>query len=132
MIVIGTDTHKRTHALSAVDEGTGKIRGHRQIDADEPGHLAAVKWARGLDDERVWAIEDCRQVSRRLEQALLAAGERVARVAPQRMGPDRHLTRQTRTVAQRNRTRGREENSGPAGGPPSSSSVDRSIYATRS
>jgi hypothetical protein len=49
MIVIGTDTHKRTHALSAVDEGTGKIRGHRQIDADEPGHLAAVKRARGLD-----------------------------------------------------------------------------------
>jgi hypothetical protein len=63
--VIGTDTHKRTHALSAVDEGTGKVRGHREIDADEPGHLAAVKWARGLDDERVWAIEDCRQVSRR-------------------------------------------------------------------
>ena len=63
--MIGTDTHKRTHALSAVDEGTGKVRGSRQIDADEPGHLAAVKWARGLDDERVWAIEDCRQVSRR-------------------------------------------------------------------
>src|ERR1039458_977895 len=37
MIVIGTDTHKRTHTLSAVDEGTGKVRGHRQIDADEPG-----------------------------------------------------------------------------------------------
>ena len=37
MIVIGTDTHKRTHALSAVDEGTGRVRGARQIDADEPG-----------------------------------------------------------------------------------------------
>jgi transposase len=89
MIVIGTDTHKRTHALSAVDEGTGKVRGSRQIDADEPGHLAAVKWARGLDQERVWAIEDCRQVSRRLEQALLAAGERVVRVPPKRMGASR-------------------------------------------
>ena len=94
MIVIGTDTHKRTHALSAVDEGTGKVRGSRQIDADEPGHLAAVKWARGLDEERVWAIEDCRQVSRRLEQALLAAGERVVRVAPQRMGASRRGERQ--------------------------------------
>jgi transposase len=94
MIVIGTDTHKQTHALSAVDEGTGKIRGHRQIDADEPGHLAAVKWARELDDERVWAIEDCRQVSRRLEQALLAAGERVVRVAPNRMGASRRGERQ--------------------------------------
>src|SRR5512140_806890 len=94
MIVIGTDTHKRTHALSAVDEGTGKVRGHRQIDANEPGHLAAVKWARTLDEDRVWAIEDCRQVSRRLEQALLAAGERVVRVAPHRMGASRRGERQ--------------------------------------
>ena len=27
MIVIGTDTHKCTHALAAVDEGTGRVRG---------------------------------------------------------------------------------------------------------
>jgi len=38
-------------------------------------HLAAVRWARELDEERVWAIEDCRSRSRRLKQALLAAGE---------------------------------------------------------
>ena len=42
----------------------------------------------------MWAIEDCRQVSRRLEQALLAAGERVVRVAPQRMGASRRGERQ--------------------------------------
>jgi transposase len=89
MIVIGTDTHKRTHALAAVDEGTGRIRGNREIKADEAGHLAALKWARGLDDERVWAIEDCRSVSRRPEEALIAAGERVVRVAPHRMGASR-------------------------------------------
>jgi transposase len=89
MIVIGADTHKRTHALAAVDEGTGRVRGNRQIDADGPGHLQAVRWARALDDERVWAIEDCRHVSRRLEQALLAAGERVVRVPPHRMGASR-------------------------------------------
>ena len=89
MIVIGADTHKGSHALAAVDEGTGKVRGHREIKADDAGHLAAVRWARGLDDERVWAIEDCRHVSRRLEQALLAAGERVVRVAPERMGASR-------------------------------------------
>ena len=94
MIVIGTDTHKRTHALAAVDEGTGRIRGHREIKADDTGHLAAVKWARGLDDERVWAIEDCRHVSRRLEQALIAAGERVVRVAPHRMGESRRGERE--------------------------------------
>jgi len=94
MIVIGTDTHKRTHALSAVDEGTGRVRGHREITADEDGHLVAVKWARGLDAERVWAIEDCRGVSRRLEQTLIAAGERVVRVAPHRMGVSRRGERQ--------------------------------------
>ena len=89
MIVIGADTHKGSHALAAVDEGTGRVRGGREIRADEPGHLAAVRWARGLDEQRVWAIEDCRHVSRRLEQALLAAGERVVRVAPHRMGASR-------------------------------------------
>jgi transposase len=94
MIVIGADTHKRTHALAAVDEGTGRVRGQRQIKAEEPGHLAAVRWARGLDDERVWAIEDCRHVSRRLEQALIAAGERVVRVPPHRMGASRRGERE--------------------------------------
>src|SRR6516165_2272775 len=89
MIVIGADTHKGSHALAAVEEGTGKVRGSRQIKADGPGHLAAVRWARGLDEERVWAIEDCRHVPRRLEQALLAAGERVVRVPPHRMGASR-------------------------------------------
>jgi transposase len=89
MIVIGADTHKGSHALAAVDEGTGRVRGSRQIKADGPGHLAAVRWARELDEERVWAIEDCRSCSRRLEQALLAAGERVVRVPPNRMGVSR-------------------------------------------
>jgi len=89
MIVIGADTHKGSHALAAVDDGTGKVRGSRQIKAEEPGHLAAVRWARELDEERVWAIEDCRSCSHRLEQALLAAGERVVRVPPNRMGASR-------------------------------------------
>jgi transposase len=89
MIVIGTDTHKGSHALAAVDEGTGRVRGRRQVDAQEAGHVAAVRWARELDAERVWAIEDCRHVSGRLERALLAAGERVVRVPPHRMGASR-------------------------------------------
>jgi transposase len=94
MIVIGADVHKRTHALAAVDAGTGRQRGARQIRAEEQGHLAAVRWARGLDDERVWALEDCRHVSRHFEQALIAAGERVVRVAPHRMGASRRGERE--------------------------------------
>ena len=89
MIVIGVDTHKASYALAAVDEGTGRVRGNRQIEAGGPGHLVAVRWARELDEQRVWAIEDCRSCSGRLEQALLAAGERVVRVPPHRMGVSR-------------------------------------------
>lgn len=94
MIVIGADTHKHTHALAAVDDGTGRVRGTREIDADERGHIDALRWARDLDDERVWAIEDCRHVSRRLEESLVAAGERVVRVPPHRMGASRRGERQ--------------------------------------
>jgi hypothetical protein len=65
-----------------VDAGTGQVFGARQIAASADGHRDAVRWARGLHAQRVWAIEDCRHVSRRLEQALIAAGERVVRVPP--------------------------------------------------
>src|SRR3954466_14939123 len=94
MIVIGADTHKRTHALAAVRAATGAVMAQRSIAADEPGHLSALRWARRLDSERVWAIEDCRHVSRRLEQALVAAGERVIRVAPRLMGGSRRGERE--------------------------------------
>ncbi len=94
MIVIGADAHKGSHALAAVDEGTGRVRGQREIKAEQPEHLAAVRWARDLDEHRVWAIEDCRALSRRFEQALLAAGERVVRAAPHRMGDSRKGERQ--------------------------------------
>jgi transposase len=42
----------------------------------------------------VWAIEDCRHLSRRLEQALIAAGERVVRVPPKMMGQSRRGERE--------------------------------------
>jgi transposase len=42
----------------------------------------------------VWAIEDCRHVARGLEQTLIAAGERVVRVAPHRMGASRRGERE--------------------------------------
>jgi hypothetical protein len=51
MIVIGADTHKQTHELAAVDEGTGRVRGGRQIKADEAGHLAGAR-SLALDDFR--------------------------------------------------------------------------------
>ncbi|MGN6587178.1 MAG: IS110 family transposase [Solirubrobacterales bacterium] len=93
MIVIGADIHKRNHMLVAVGAQTGELHAELQIAADQQGHQAALRWARELDAERVWALEDCRQVSRRLEQALLAAGERVVRVAPRLTGLSRRADR---------------------------------------
>jgi transposase len=94
MIVIGADTHKRSHALAAVDAATGAVVAQDSITADSAGHLKALRWALPLDNDRVWALEDCRHVSGRLEQALVMAGERVIRVPPRVMGQSRRGERQ--------------------------------------
>jgi hypothetical protein len=51
MIVIGADTHKSTHALAAVDAGTGQLLGEREIVAKDAGHLEALRWAHELDGD---------------------------------------------------------------------------------
>jgi transposase len=78
--------------LAAVDGQTGAVCGQREIPASDAGALDALRFAADLDGERVWAIEDCRHVSARLEAALIAAGERVIRVPAA-------MTSQTRKVA---------------------------------
>jgi transposase len=82
MIVIGVDTHKRSHTLVALDAATGATRGQLTIPASDEGMLDALRFAGELDVERVWAVEDCRHVSGRLERGLVASGDRVIRVAP--------------------------------------------------
>jgi transposase len=95
MIVIGADTHQRNHTLVAVDGQTGVLGGQREIVASDAGSLDALRFAAGLGDvERVWAIEDCRHVSARLEAALIAAGERVIRVPAAMTGQARKVSRQ--------------------------------------
>jgi transposase len=73
MIVIGSDPHERSHTC---------------------GLERLLTWARGLDPERVWAIEDCRHVSGRLERFLIARGERVVRVPPKVMAGRRRAARE--------------------------------------
>jgi len=94
MIVIGADTHKRNHMLVAVDGLTGAARGQLAIPASDAGSLDALRFAVAVDEDRVWAIEDCRHVSARLERALLAAGERVIRVPAVMTGQTRKISRQ--------------------------------------
>jgi transposase len=93
MIVIGVDAHKRTHTLVALDAGTGVSRGESTIQATDDGALNALRFAAGVDQDRVWAVEDCRHVTARLERALLGAGERVIRVPPSLTGESRKATR---------------------------------------
>jgi transposase len=94
MIVIGADIHKSTHALAAVSGDGGMVAGELEVRADESGHRAALRWARELGEQCVWAIEDCRHLSRRFEQALITAGERVVRVPPRMMGQARRGERE--------------------------------------
>jgi len=89
MIVIGTDTHKRTHTCGAVFAGTGQRAGELTAPARKGGFAELLDWGRELDPERIWALEDCRHVSGSFERFLIAAGERVVRVPPKLMGESR-------------------------------------------
>jgi transposase len=93
MIVIGTDTHKRTHTAAVVVAGTGELSGELTASALARGFAEMLRWAEGLDSERIWAIEDCRHVSGGLERFLVGRGERVVRVAPKLMGVSRRAVR---------------------------------------
>jgi transposase len=88
MVVVGVDAHKRTHTLVAVDEAGRKL-GERTVAATPDGHLDAVTWA-GRWPEHVFALEDCRHLTRRFERDLLVAGEPAVRVPTRLMAETRH------------------------------------------
>ena len=99
MVVVGADVHKRTHTFVAVDE-VGRKVGEKVVAATSCGHAEAVMWVRErFGADVVWAIEDCRHLSARLERDLLTAGQQVVRVPPKLMA-------QTRASA---RTRGKSD-----------------------
>jgi transposase len=88
MIVIGVDVHKHSLTAVAVD-GVGRTL------SEWTGPLGAElsAWARSLAQERLWALEDCRHVSRSLERLLVEAGERLVRVPPRLTAPARRRGR---------------------------------------
>jgi transposase len=93
VVMLGVDVHKDTHTTVAADE-VGRPRGERTVRATDAGHRQLVGWARkNWPHGRVWAVEDCRHVSTRLERALLGAGERVLRVPPKLMAGARDSAR---------------------------------------
>ncbi len=85
MVVVGADVHKRSHTFVAAD-AVGKKLGQLTVDATTKGHQKALAWVRtSFPGEVVWAIEDCRHLSARLERDLLTAGQKVVRVPPKMM-----------------------------------------------
>src|SRR5215212_12202652 len=94
MIVIASDPHKATQMIVAVELASGEHRATHEASSSLAGMDGALRWARRVDGERVWAIEDCRHVSGRLERFLVARGERVVRVAPKLMAGRRRAARE--------------------------------------
>jgi len=92
MVVLGTDAHKRSHTIVAVTEAGSEIDSVT-VAATPEGHLRLVKWAAQFEQRR-WAIEDCRALSRRLEADPLQVGELVVRVPPKLMAGARRSARQ--------------------------------------
>ncbi len=93
MIVIGIDPHKQTHTAVAVEGATGRVLGELTVRARMPGYERLVGWARELDPDRTFAVEDGRHVSGALERLLIARGERAVRVPPRMMGESRRTDR---------------------------------------
>lgn len=92
MVVIGIDAHKRTHTAVIID-GNGRKLATKTCETTSKDHLSLLRWAAGHGENRVWAIEDCRNMTRRLEHDLLAAGERIVRVPPKLMAHARDAAR---------------------------------------
>ena len=95
MVTIGIDAHKRTHTAVIVNEHGARIA-TRTITSTSSAHHPLLEWARSHDTQRLWAIEDCRHLSRRLERDLLAAGEQIIRVPPKLMAATRTSARSYR------------------------------------
>jgi transposase len=80
--------------VAAVSEATGRSIADRTVKAKRRSFDDLLQWGRGVSEERVWAIEDCRHVSGALERFLLVRGERVVRVPPKLLAGARKSARE--------------------------------------
>jgi transposase len=69
------------------------LAGRTRTGTTNDDHLTLLSWAKKFGPERIWAVEDCRHLSRRLEADLLAAGERFVQVPPKLMTHARDAAR---------------------------------------
>lgn len=92
MIVVGVDAHKDTHTAVAMDPITHRVLDHVTVAARDMGHRVLLGWAQGMDVDVVWALEDCRHVTQRLEGFLLDEGQQGVRVPPRLSAAMRGMT----------------------------------------
>jgi transposase len=92
-IVIGVDPHKNTHTAVAADAATGAELERIDVTARSKGHERLVLWARRLDPDHYFAVEDGRHVAGGLMRHLIGRGERVKPVPPKLMAGARRSAR---------------------------------------
>jgi transposase len=88
MIVIGVDVHKHSLCAVAVDEVGRQLDCLETSDGEE-----LVSWSKRVGRRRLWALEDCRHVTRGLERTLQRERQRLVRVPPRLTAPERRRGR---------------------------------------
>lgn len=94
VVMVGIDVHKDTHCAVAVDEAGRQIGVAGTFRTTDAGCLRLWRWGQRVSGgEAVFAVEDCRHLTVRLERTLLTAGARVLRVPPKLMAGQRRSAR---------------------------------------
>jgi transposase len=78
-VIGGVDTHKHTHYAAAVDDH-GRLLGHQEFPATDPGYQALQRWMRGHGNVQAIGVESTGSFGATLTRALTKAGERVVEV----------------------------------------------------
>lgn len=78
-VIGGVDTHKHTHYAAAIDD-QGRLLGHQEFPANDPGYQALLSWLRGHGPIQTIGVESTGSFGATLTRALTAAGEHVVEV----------------------------------------------------
>jgi len=78
-VIGGVDTHKHTHYAAVIDD-QGRLLGHQEFPATEPGYRALDAWLRRHGQVTAIGVESTGSFGAALTRSLTAAGERVVEV----------------------------------------------------
>jgi len=89
-VVIGVDTHKRTHTAAVVAAATGQARANLTVPATPDGYRQLLELADQHHGQRVWAIEGTGGYGAGLTRSLAAHTEQVVELDRPRRATRRH------------------------------------------